>query len=112
MPHFALPHCLVQGLYRTIEKESRSMMGATCTFPHLLSVTGFNAKIERIHTIMMVRHKSTNVYVAPMIELAEALGKSRDGVSKWVRRGTLRHAADPDFAAAVEVLDQAASEEP
>ena len=66
MPHFALPHCLVQGLYRTIEKESRSKMVATYTFPHLLSVTGFNAEIERIPQILMVRHNSTNMYVSPM----------------------------------------------
>ncbi len=45
-------------------------------------------------------------------ELADALGKSRDGVSKWMRRGSLRRETDPDFAAAVEALDQAASEEP
>lgn len=47
-----------------------------------------------------------------VIELAADLGKSRDGVSKWMRRGSLRRETDPDFAAAVEALDHAASEEP
>ncbi len=66
MPHFALPHCLVQGLYRTIEKENHSKIGATYTFPHLLSVTGFNAEIKRISQILMIRHNPTNMYVSPM----------------------------------------------
>jgi hypothetical protein len=44
--------------------------------------------------------------------LATALGKSRDGVSRWVRRGSVRRASDPEFASDAEDLDQAASEEP
>ena len=43
-------------------------------------------------------------------ELADAPGKSRDGVSNWMRRGTLRRETDPDFAGAVDALDHAASE--
>ena len=45
-------------------------------------------------------------------DLAEALGKSRDGVSQWVRRGEIRRQTDPQFAAVVNALDLAASEEP
>jgi hypothetical protein len=45
-------------------------------------------------------------------ELADVLGKSRDGVSRWMRRGALRRATDPAFAAAAEGLDRAASEDP
>ncbi len=44
-------------------------------------------------------------------ELAAELGKSRDGVSRWYRRGTARRSEDPKFAAAAEALDQAAGEE-
>jgi len=51
-------------------------------------------------------------YGVKVVELAEVLGKSRDGVSKWVRRGVVRRETDPDFAAAAEALDHAASEEP
>ena len=45
-------------------------------------------------------------------ELAEVLGKSRDGVSCWMRRGVERRATDPSFAAAAERLEYVASEEP
>jgi len=45
-------------------------------------------------------------------ELATALGKSRDGVSRWVRRGSVRRESDPEFASAAKDLDHAASEEP
>ena len=45
-------------------------------------------------------------------ELADVLGKSRDGVSCWMRRGVKRRATDPDFAAAAEQLEHIASEEP
>ena len=45
-----------------------------------------------------------------VIELAAELGKSRDGVSSWCRRGAARRVGDPDFAAAADALDQAASE--
>jgi REP element-mobilizing transposase RayT len=51
-------------------------------------------------------------YGVRVIELAAELGKSRDGVSQWYRRGTARRAEDPDFAAAAKCLDDAASEEP
>ena len=45
-------------------------------------------------------------------ELADVLGKSRDGVSCWMRRGVERRATDPSFAAAAERLEYVASEEP
>ena len=45
-------------------------------------------------------------------ELAHELGKSRDGVSRWIRRGTARRASDLEFAVDAENLDHAASEEP
>ena len=51
-------------------------------------------------------------YGVKVTELAAELGKSRDGVSLWSRRGATRRAEDPDFAAAVEALDHAASEDP
>ena len=51
-------------------------------------------------------------YGVKVTELAAILGKSRDGVSQWVRRGAQRRAADPEFAAAAQELDLAASEEP
>ena len=50
-------------------------------------------------------------YGVKVIELAAELGKSRDGVSDWCRRGAARRAADLNFAAAAAALDQAASEE-
>ena len=45
-------------------------------------------------------------------ELAEVLGKSRDGVSCWMRRGVKRRSTNPGFAAAAERVEHAASEEP
>ena len=45
-------------------------------------------------------------------ELASELGKTRDGVSRWCRRGAGRREEDPGFAAAAEALDHAASEDP
>jgi REP element-mobilizing transposase RayT len=51
-------------------------------------------------------------YGVQVTEMADALGKSRDGVSRWYRRGAARRDADPDFAAAVKDLDQAATEDP
>jgi REP element-mobilizing transposase RayT len=51
-------------------------------------------------------------YGVKVTELAAELGKSRDGVSRWCRRGAARRAGEPDFAAAAEALDQAASEDP
>jgi len=51
-------------------------------------------------------------YGVKVTELAAELGKSRDGVSRWHRRGARRRLTDPVFAAAVEALDEAASEDP
>jgi REP element-mobilizing transposase RayT len=51
-------------------------------------------------------------FAVKVTELAAELGKSRDGVSRWYRRGARRRLTDPDFAAAVEALDDAASEDP
>jgi REP element-mobilizing transposase RayT len=45
-------------------------------------------------------------------ELADVLGKSRDGVSCWMRRGVERRAVDPSFAEAAKRLEYVASEEP
>jgi hypothetical protein len=45
-------------------------------------------------------------------ELADVLGKSRDGVICWMRRGVARRATDPSFAAVAERLEYIASEEP
>jgi putative transposase len=45
-------------------------------------------------------------------ELARELGKSRDGVSRWIRRGAARRASDAAFASDAEALDFAASEDP
>ncbi len=45
-------------------------------------------------------------------ELAAELGKSRDGVSRWIRRGIARRESDPEFASDAKGLDHAASEEP
>ena len=45
-------------------------------------------------------------------ELADVLGKSRDGVSCWRRRGVERRATDPSFVAAAGRLEYVASEEP
>ena len=38
--------------------------------------------------------------------LADALGKSRDGVSHWVRRGARRQAGQPAFARRLDELDR------
>jgi len=51
-------------------------------------------------------------YGVKVRDLADELGKSRDGVGRWHRRGAMRRVSDPDFAAAAEALDHAASEEP
>jgi len=45
-------------------------------------------------------------------ELAAELGKSRDGVSRWVRRGADRREFDPEFASDAEALDNEGSQEP
>ena len=41
-----------------------------------------------------------------MKALAEALGKSRDGVSLWVRRAAKRRREDREFAAKLDELDR------
>lgn len=46
------------------------------------------------------------------VDLARALGKSPDGVSKWMRRGVIRRETDQDFAEAAKDLELVASEEP
>lgn len=51
-------------------------------------------------------------YGVKVTELAEVLGKSRDGVSKWMRRGARRRATDREFAIAAEDLDRAGREDP
>jgi hypothetical protein len=38
--------------------------------------------------------------------LADALGKSRDGVSHWVRRGARRRAKESTFAHRLDELDR------
>jgi REP element-mobilizing transposase RayT len=45
-------------------------------------------------------------------ELARELGKSRDGVSRWIQRGADRRASEADFASDAGALDLAASEDP
>jgi hypothetical protein len=45
-------------------------------------------------------------------DLAAELGKSRDGVSLWYRRGAARRREDAEFAAAAEDIDQAARKAP
>ncbi len=49
-------------------------------------------------------------YGVMVTDLAAELGKSRDGVSLWYRRGVARRREDTEFAAAAEALDQAAGE--
>ena len=51
-------------------------------------------------------------YGVKVTELADVLGKSRDGVSRWFRRGAARRETGPGFASAVEDLDRAATEDP
>ncbi len=51
-------------------------------------------------------------YGVGVSELADVLGKSRDGVSKWMRRGARRRTGDLEFAADAEALDRAAWEDP
>jgi len=51
-------------------------------------------------------------YGVKVTDLADVLGKSRDGVSRWFRRGAARRETEPDFAAAAEDLDRAAIEDP
>ena len=51
-------------------------------------------------------------YGVKVNELAAELGKSRDGVSRWVQRGADHRKSDPEFAYDAESLDNAASEKP
>jgi putative transposase len=51
-------------------------------------------------------------YGVMVTDLAAELGKSRDGVSLWYRRGVARRREDAEFAAAAEALDQAVGEAP
>lgn len=51
------------------------------------------------------------LYGVRVKDLARELGKSEDGVSLWVRRGSMRKLEDVPFAAAAEDLDNAAREE-
>jgi hypothetical protein len=51
-------------------------------------------------------------YGVRVTELAAELGKSRDGVSRWYRRGAIRREEDPAFENAADALDLAASEDP
>ena len=51
-------------------------------------------------------------YKIKVKDLARLLGKSDDGVSIWGRRGAQRRLDDKNFAALVQSLDLAASEEP
>jgi len=44
-------------------------------------------------------------------QLAQVLEKSRGGVSKWYRRGVIRRAEEPEFAAASHRLEDTASED-
>ena len=46
-----------------------------------------------------------------VVDLAQILQKSRDGVSKWMRRGAARREADKDFADQAKALELEASEE-
>ena len=45
-----------------------------------------------------------------VIEPAAELGKPRDVVSGWCRRGAARRAADSDFTAAADALDEFAGD--
>jgi hypothetical protein len=51
-------------------------------------------------------------YGVKVKEMAEVLEKSNDGVSKWMRRGVNRRAAELQFAADADALDRAFLEEP
>ena len=44
-------------------------------------------------------------------DLARCLGKSEDGVSRWVRRGARRRIEDMEFANDAEMLDAAFRDE-
>jgi REP element-mobilizing transposase RayT len=51
-------------------------------------------------------------YGVRVTEIAAELGKSRDGVSRWYRRGAVRREEEPTFASQAEALDLSASENP
>lgn len=78
--------------------------------PETLSDRGRAPEVVRLRDLIGL--VGIERYGVPVTELAAELEKSRDGVSRWYRRGAARRAEDPDFAAAAEALDQAASEEP
>ncbi|HSN56810.1 MAG TPA: hypothetical protein VLT32_19225, partial [Candidatus Sulfomarinibacteraceae bacterium] len=50
-------------------------------------------------------------YGVKVRDLAASLGKSEDGVSLWIRRGSQRRLEDAGFAAEVETLDAGFHEE-
>jgi len=78
--------------------------------PEMLAGRGRNLEVVRIRELIgMVGVERFGVKVT---ELADVLGKLRDGVSLWVRRGVARRATDPEFAPAAERLEFAASEDP
>ena len=69
---------------------------------------------RQVETVMMrdlIGLVGIERYRVKVVELAQALGKSRDGVSIWARRGAVRRTEDPDFAKAAKELDDFASEE-
>ena len=50
-------------------------------------------------------------YLAPLVKaLADALGRSCDGVSQWVRRGARRRAGEPAFARRLNEFDRKLAE--
>ena len=73
---------------------------------------------DRVRSLAVVRAREligligVERFGVKVSDLADELGKSRDGVSRWIRRGATRRASEPEFAAAAEELDHAASEEP
>ncbi|MDX2435529.1 MAG: hypothetical protein QNL88_00635 [Acidobacteriota bacterium] len=74
---------------------------------------GFNAEIERIPQILMVRHNTTNVYVATMVtrfdlrssDLATLLHKHQSSVTRWLNLGLRRERQDPVFRDRINWLD-------
>ena len=78
--------------------------------PEMLAGKGRDLEIVRVRELIgLVGIERFGVKVT---ELADALGKSRDGVSLWMRRGVTRRATDPEFASAAERLEFVASEDP
>jgi hypothetical protein len=78
--------------------------------PEMLAGRGRNLEVVRIRELIgLVGVERFGVKVT---ELADVLGKSRDGVSLWMRRGVTRRATDPEFASAASQLEFVASEDP